>query len=147
MFVPEVRGHQQYCCGTNTERHGIAHLLFRTITRPRVRFSLCSILGTARRQDSGAMGHFSIAETGQFSQSPKAAHCAWSPDAKWLVFSGARGGYKDESALHPHNPQPYGDLYVMRADGSDVRQLTDDQYEDGTATFIPMPKAGSAGLK
>jgi len=62
---------------------------------------------------------------------------AWSPDGKWLAFSSARGGYKDEAALHPHNPQPYGDLFVMRADGSDVRQLTDDQFEDGTVTFVP----------
>jgi TolB protein len=68
------------------------------------------------------------------------AHCAWSPDGQWLVFSSARGGYKDEAALHSHNPQPYGDLYVMRPDGLDVRQLTDDQYEDRTATFVPTGK-------
>jgi Tol biopolymer transport system component len=66
------------------------------------------------------------------------AHCAWSPDGEWLAFSSARGGFKDEAALHPHNPQPYGDLYVMRSDGSDARQLTDDQYEDGTVAFVPI---------
>ena len=52
------------------------------------------------------------------------AHCAWSPDGEWLAFTSARGGFKDEAALHPGNPQPYGDIYVMRADGTDVRQLT-----------------------
>ena len=46
------------------------------------------------------------------------AHCEWSPDGKWLAFSSSRGGFKDEAALHPGNAQPYGDIYVMREDGS-----------------------------
>jgi TolB protein len=67
------------------------------------------------------------------------AHCAWSPDSKWIAFASARGGFRDESALHPYNGQPYGQVYVMRADGSDVRQLTDDQFEHGTVAFAPLP--------
>ncbi|MEJ7640072.1 MAG: hypothetical protein WKF75_19430 [Singulisphaera sp.] len=35
------------------------------------------------------------------------AHCAWSPDGKWIA-SPARGRFKDEAALHPHNAQPNG---------------------------------------
>jgi Tol biopolymer transport system component len=66
------------------------------------------------------------------------AHNAWSPDGEWIAFTTARGGFKDESALHPYNPQPYGDLYVMRSDGSDVRMLTDDQFEDGTPAWLPL---------
>ena len=65
------------------------------------------------------------------------SHPAWSPDGEWIAFASARGGFKDEAVLHPYNPQPYGDLYVMRADGSDLRQLTDNQFEDGTPTWIP----------
>ncbi len=65
------------------------------------------------------------------------AHCVWSPDGQWLAFSSGRQGFKDESALYPYNAQPYGDLYVMRADGSDVRQLTDDQFEKATPGWIP----------
>jgi len=65
------------------------------------------------------------------------AHNAWSPDGEWIVFASERRGFKDESPLHPHNPQAYGDLYVVRADGSEVRMLTDDQFEDGTPSFIP----------
>ncbi len=67
------------------------------------------------------------------------AHCAWSPDGKWIAFASARGGFNDEAALHPYNAQPYGHIYVMRADGSDVRQLTDDQFEEATPTFVPLP--------
>lgn len=71
MLLPGGSRPPTNCSGTNLNEHGIAYLLFRKITRPRAHFRLCSILGTARRQDSGAMGHFSIAETGQFSQAPK----------------------------------------------------------------------------
>ena len=64
------------------------------------------------------------------------AHSRWSPDGAWLVFTTGRGYYKDEAALHVGNPQAYGEIAVMRADGSDVRVLTDDQFEDGTPTWI-----------
>jgi TolB protein len=75
----------------------------------------------------------------RLTQSPgNDAHCAWSPDGKWIAFTSARGGFKDEAALHPYNGQPYGQIYVMRADGSDVRQLTDDQFEQGTVGFVPL---------
>jgi TolB protein len=65
------------------------------------------------------------------------AHSRWSPDGRWIAFASARGGFRDEAVLHPRNPQPYGDIYVMRADGSDVRRLTDNQYEDSTPTWKP----------
>jgi TolB protein len=63
------------------------------------------------------------------------AHARWSPDGKWIAFASARGGFKDEMPVGEGGGQPAGDIYVMRADGSDVRQLTDDSYEDGTPTF------------
>jgi Tol biopolymer transport system component len=69
------------------------------------------------------------------------AHCAWSPDGQWIAFTSARGGFQDEAALHPYNAQPYGQIHVMRADGSDVRRLTDDAYEHGTVAFVPLPEA------
>ena len=65
---------------------------------------------------------------------------SWSPDGKWITFATARGGFKDEAALHPYNGQPYGQIYVMRADGSDVRQLSADQFEEATPSFVPFPK-------
>jgi len=65
------------------------------------------------------------------------AHNAWSPDGEWIAFTSEAGGFKDESPIHPYNPQAYGDIYVIRADGTDVRMLTDDQFEDGTPSWIP----------
>lgn len=73
------------------------------------------------------------------------AHSTWSPDGQWLAFMSSTGGFNDEAALHPHNPQPYGDLYVMRADGSDVRRLTDNQFEEGTPVWVPTAGAVAAG--
>jgi len=73
----------------------------------------------------------------QLTHSPgNDAHAAWSPDGAWLAFTSARGGFKDEAPLHPYNAQPYGDLYVMRADGSDVQMITDDQFEEGTPAWL-----------
>ena len=66
------------------------------------------------------------------------AHNSWSPDGKWIAFASARGGFKDEALLHPANPQPYGEIYVMRANGSGTRALTDEPFEKGTPAWRPL---------
>ena len=66
-------------------------------------------------------------------------HPIWSPDGDWIVFSSSRKGFKDEALLDEWGPQPYGDLFVMRPDGSGVRQLTDNQWEDATPAWRPGP--------
>jgi TolB protein len=60
------------------------------------------------------------------------AHSAWCSDGEWIVFSSGRMGFKDEMARYDAVPQPYGEIFAMRADGSDVRQLTDNKWEDST---------------
>jgi len=62
-----------------------------------------------------------------------------SPDGERIAFVSARMGFKDE-ALYTDAPQPYGDLFVMRYDGSGVEQLTDNQWEDGTPAWQPRPR-------
>jgi TolB protein len=64
------------------------------------------------------------------------AHAAWSPDGTWIAFGSARGGFRDEGA-RGLGGQSATDIFVMRADGSDVRQLTDDAVEEGTPAFAP----------
>jgi len=65
------------------------------------------------------------------------AHAVWSPDGKHILFSSARLGFKDEAPLYDEIPQPYGELFVMNADGSGQRPLTDNQWEDATPAWAP----------
>jgi Tol biopolymer transport system component len=68
------------------------------------------------------------------------AHSEWSPDGQWIAFSTSRQGFKDEFALSLGSPQPYGEICVMRPDGSDARVLTDNAWEEGAASWIPSPR-------
>ncbi len=63
-------------------------------------------------------------------------HPKFSPDGKWLVFASARSGLNDETPLIPvFNPQPYGEIYVMRINDGHVARLTHNKWEDGTPTW------------
>jgi Tol biopolymer transport system component len=67
------------------------------------------------------------------------AHMAWSPDGEYIVFASTRMGFKDE-VVYTDAPQPYGEIFVMRFDGSNVQQLTDNQWEEGTPAWQPTPR-------
>ena len=69
------------------------------------------------------------------------AHSSWSPDGEWLMFSSSRLGFKDEAPLADDQSQPYAEIFVMRADGSEQRQLTDNQWEDGPGAWPPPTSA------
>jgi Tol biopolymer transport system component len=64
------------------------------------------------------------------------AHLAWSPDGERLLFCSSRMGFKDEVVLIGA-PQPYGEVFVMRYDGTQVEQLTDNQWEEGRPAWQP----------
>jgi TolB protein len=64
------------------------------------------------------------------------AHMAWSPDGESIVFASSRMGFKDEG-VYTDAPQPYGELFVMRYDGTHIEQITDNQWEDGTPAWQP----------
>jgi Tol biopolymer transport system component len=68
------------------------------------------------------------------------SHGTWSPDGEWIAFASARMGFKDE-ALNTDSPQPYGEIFLMRYDGTHVQQLTDNQWEEGTPAWLPWNKA------
>jgi Tol biopolymer transport system component len=62
------------------------------------------------------------------------AHASWCAGGNWILFSSGRMGFKDEMALYDAVPQPYGEIFAMRADGTDVHQLTDNKWEDSSAS-------------
>jgi len=74
------------------------------------------------------------------------AHLAWSPDGARLLFTSSRMGFKDET-LYTGSPQPYGEIFVMNADGSHVEQLTDDQWEEGGPAWQPHPPAAAQAAR
>lgn len=69
-------------------------------------------------------------------------HVCFSPDSQWLLFTANLGSVVAEPISGPNQFQPYGDLYVCRLDGSDLRRLTCNAYENGTPVWGPA----SAGL-
>lgn len=46
--------------------------------------------------------------------------------------------FLDEMLLHQGNAQPNGKIFVMKADGGDVRQLTENQFENSTPGWRPV---------
>jgi hypothetical protein len=46
-------------------------------------------------------------------------------------------GFKDEALNTDAGAQPYGEIFVMRYDGTQVEQLTDNQWEDGGPAWRP----------
>jgi len=65
------------------------------------------------------------------------AHMSWSFDGESIAFASSRMGFKDEVA-YTDAPQPYGEIFVMRYDGTHVEQLTDNQWEEGTPGWEPV---------
>ncbi|CAN5792296.1 hypothetical protein BH11GEM2_BH11GEM2_23400 [soil metagenome] len=60
-------------------------------------------------------------------------------DSKYLLWNSGIHGFKDEAALYDNTFQPYGAIFMMKADGSDKRQLTDSPWEDGMPRFVTPP--------
>lgn len=70
----------------------------------------------------------------------------WSSDGELIVFGSARMGFKDEG-IHTDAPQPRGEIFVMRNDGSHVEQLTDNQWEEGTPAWQPVRAEPLSGVE
>ncbi len=64
-------------------------------------------------------------------------HPHFSPDGQWLVFTSQRAGYSAEEIALPHQFQPYGDLFAIRFDGTNLLRLTHNGYEEGTPAWGP----------
>jgi len=73
------------------------------------------------------------------------AEASYSPDGEWIIFSSMRDAYsrqldEEEQFLLENNPSYFGELYIMRADGSEQRRLTDVVGYDGGPFFFPDGK-------
>jgi Tol biopolymer transport system component len=68
------------------------------------------------------------------------AHAVWTDDAKHVLWSSSRNGFKDEAVLYENNPQPYAALFIMKADGSEQSQLTDSRWEDAMPRLLPKTR-------
>ncbi|TXG53019.1 hypothetical protein EZV62_022188 [Acer yangbiense] len=64
-------------------------------------------------------------------------HPSFSPDGKALVFTSDYGGISGEPLSNPHHYQPYGEIFTIKLDGSDLKRLTHNSYEDGTPAWGP----------
>lgn len=64
-------------------------------------------------------------------------HSFWSPDGTLILWSSGRNGFKDESALYDNSFQPFAQIYVMNADGSNQRALTRSRWEDSMPGLVP----------
>ncbi len=68
------------------------------------------------------------------------AEGSYSPDGEWLVFTSTRDAYgraldDKEQKMLAENPSYFGEIYVMRADGSGQRRLTNVPGYDGGPFF------------
>ncbi|KAK9945867.1 hypothetical protein M0R45_011361 [Rubus argutus] len=64
-------------------------------------------------------------------------HPWFSPDGKSLVFTSDYGSISAEPISNPHQYQPYGEIFTVKLDGSDLRRLTQNSFEDGTPVWVP----------
>ncbi len=70
------------------------------------------------------------------------AEASYSPDGEWIVFASTRDAYEreldaEEAKLLEINPSFFGEIYRMRADGSELERLTHVEGYDGGPFYFP----------
>jgi len=80
----------------------------------------------------------------QLTHSPgNDGHSTYTPDGKSILWAGSRYGFKDEASLYENSPQPYARIFIMNADGSNQRALTDSRWEDSMPAVVPAAQKSS----
>ena len=51
-------------------------------------------------------------------------------EIKYFMWSSKMYELKDEATYYDESFQPYGTIYIMKTDGSDNRQFTENTWED-----------------
>jgi Tol biopolymer transport system component len=64
------------------------------------------------------------------------AHATWTTDGRIMWASGMYG-FREEAAVYDQTFQPYGQICIMNADGSDKRIITDSMWEDSMPLYLP----------
>jgi Tol biopolymer transport system component len=64
------------------------------------------------------------------------AHAVWTWDGR-ILYASAIYGYRDEVSLYDNTFQPDGQNWVMNADGSDKRPITDTLWEEAMPVYVP----------
>lgn len=64
-------------------------------------------------------------------------HAVWTWDGRILYSSGVYG-YRDEVALYDFTFQPDGQNWLMNADGSDKKPVTDTLWEEAMPLYVPI---------
>lgn len=64
------------------------------------------------------------------------AHAVWSQDGR-IIYSTGEYGFQFECALYDNTFQPYAQINIMDADGSNKRPLTNSMWEDSMPLYLP----------
>ncbi|XP_052203584.1 uncharacterized protein LOC127808912 [Diospyros lotus] len=62
-------------------------------------------------------------------------HGWFSPDMSHIVFTTDIAGVSSEPISNPHHYKPYGEIFMMKLDGTGMTRLSHNSYEDGTPSW------------
>lgn len=94
-----------------------------------------------RKRDDGNFDIYTIRPNGSglfraTTHESSDGHAVWTQDGR-IAWSGSQHGFRDEAALYDQTFQQYGQIYVMNADGSGKRLVTDSKWEDSMPLYVP----------
>lgn len=67
----------------------------------------------------------------------QANHPYFSPNGKYIAFTSDYAAVSAEPISNPQHFRPYGDIFTVKLDGSELRRLTHNSYEDGAPLWVP----------
>jgi Tol biopolymer transport system component len=71
-------------------------------------------------------------------------HPHFSPDGKWVVFASGYAGTSVETVSQPRTDEPFGELFMVRLDGTGMTRLTHNGFSEGTPDWglaVAIPRA------
>ena len=74
-------------------------------------------------------------------------HPHFSPDEKWVVFASSYAGTSVEAVSLPRTDEPFGELFMIRPDGTGLTRLTHNGFSEGTPDWGPAVAIPPKGVK